>query len=139
MKARKQLEPVPERTGPYKTSKVFASTLILASALCHAKDPRKKRKMGHEGILCPIALDRVIHQGTEASDRVNRRRGDMIARKHVVQRHGGHKPLRTTVAQPCSAALAVADAVGVQPLEHDPEVACLVSRSGTKPLHRQPA
>lgn len=138
MKARKQLEPVPERTGSHKTSKVFASVLILASALCHAKDPRKKRKMRHEGTLCPIAGDSVIHQGTKASDHVKRRRGGMIARKHVVQRYGGHEPLRATVAQPCSAALAVVNAVGVQPLEYDPppEVACFISRSDTKPLRR---
>ena len=120
MRPRKQLEPVPERTGPYKTSKVFASALILASALCYVKDPRKKRKMGHEGVLCPIARDRITHQGTEACDRVKRRRGGMIARKHVVQRHSGNELLSATVAQPCSAALAVADAAGAQPLEHDP-------------------
>lgn len=70
MNARKKLEPVPEKTGPYRTSEVIASVLILASALCRFKDHRKKRKMGHEGILYPIEHDRAIHQGTEASDRV---------------------------------------------------------------------
>ena len=70
----KQLEPVPERTGPYKTSKVFASVYIMASASCHVKNPCKKRKMRHERVLRPIARNRVVHQGAEASDRVKRRR-----------------------------------------------------------------
>lgn len=111
----------------------------MASASCHVKNPCKKRKMRHERVLRPIARNRVVHQGTEASNRVKRRRGGMLARKHVMQCHGGYELLRTSVAQSGSTALAVSDAVGVQPLEHDPEVACLVSRSGTKPLHRQPA
>lgn len=139
MKDRKQLEPAPERTGPYKTSKVFASVLILASALCHVKDPRKKRKRGHEGILRPITRDGVIHQGSEASNRVKRRRGGMIARKHVDS---------ATVVMSCCVrrlrSLARRTLLLRMPwaFSHSsttPEVACFVSRSGTKSLPRQPA
>lgn len=92
----------------------------MASASCHVKNPCKKRKMRHERVLRPIARNRVVHQGTEASNRVKRRRGGMLARKHVMQCHGGYELLRTSVAQSGSTALAVSDAVGVQPLEHDP-------------------
>ena len=111
----------------------------MASASCHVKNPCKKHKMRHERVLRPIARNRVVHQGTEASDRVKRRRSGVLARKHVMQCHGGHELLRATVAQSGSTALAVVDAVGVSHSSATPEVVCLVSRSGTKPLHRQPA
>lgn len=98
----------------------------MASASCHVKNPCKKRKMRHERVLRPIARNRVVHQGTEASNRVKRRRGGMLARKHVMQCHGGHELLRATVARSYVAALAVAYTVGVQPLKHDSR--CCVPR-----------
>lgn len=79
----------------------------MASVSCHVKNPCKKRKMRHERVLRPIARNRIVHQGTEASDCVKRRRGDVVTGEYIAQGDGSHELLRTTVAKPGSATTAV--------------------------------
>lgn len=92
----------------------------MASSSGCVKNPREKRKVGHQRILRPIARNRIIHQKAEIDERIERRRGGMVTCEGIVQGHGSYKLLRATVTQSGSATLAVTDAMSVQPIEHDP-------------------
>lgn len=72
--------------------------------------------MGYEGVLRPVAYGRVAHQAPQFLDRAESRRGSVFTHQQVVQGNGGYELLGTAVSEPSPAALAVSDAMVIQPL-----------------------